>query len=262
LFKKLIGDYRGLIRVLGFGCASRWLAAVIVNLPGILRARNLQPADRAMGPGPFVIRFREGAVQFRITGTEAFSGIREMYVRDTYLRGGALDISDGDVVLDLGANMGNFSNLALAHGPHVRVIAVEPNRALNQEYWSSLALNPGFTERAELRRVFLGEESQKQHELRSDPRYAGVEWVKEEEFLSSCSIDCVDFLKCDIEGGEFALLRRGGRLLGMTRKLAIEVHHFAGDVDAFVNMLVAEGFQIKAMQRETDGTATVLAARP
>jgi len=261
LLKKLIGDYLGLIRVLGAGRANRWLAAVAASLPEILRVRNLQPADRAMGQGPFDIRFHDGSVRFRITGTEAFSGIREMYVRDTYLRGGTLGISDGDVVLDLGANMGNFSNLALAHGPNVRVIAVEPNIALNQEYWRSLALNPGFTGRATLRRAFLGEESTKQQELRSDPRYAGVEWLTEDEFLASCSVDRVDFLKCDIEGGEFALLRRGGRLLGMARRLAIEVHRFAGDVEAFIAMLDAEGFEVRAIQREVDGTATVLAAR-
>jgi len=114
-FKKLFGDFFGLSRILGPYFALKWASMILVHFPSILRRKDLQPADQAMGKGPFHVHFRSG-VDFRIIGNGVISGIREIYVRDVYLRYGLLTIEDGDVVLDLGANMGNFTNLALAHG--------------------------------------------------------------------------------------------------------------------------------------------------
>ena len=64
-----------------------------------------------------------------------------------------------------------------------------------------------------------------------------------------------------IEGGEFGLLHRKSALLGMTRKLAIEVRTFAGNVHAFIHMLKEVGFTVRHIQRDPDGSATVLPRR-
>lgn len=184
-----------------------------------------------------------------------------MYVRDVYLGKGALRIADGDVVVDLGANMGNFTNLALACGTRVRVVAVEPNRQLNQTFWRSLSLNAGHVERVTLVRAFLGGTGDLLGEMLTRPEYLAAEFISEADLIEAGALSRVDFLKCDIEGGEFGLLKRGSALLGMTRKLAIEVHAFAGDVDQFIHMLVDEGFSILRTKRDPDGSATVLAVR-
>lgn len=112
----ILADYLGLWRICGAWVANRWLLSIVANLRSVMREGNLQAADRLLGAGPFHIRF--GAVKhaFVIRAESAISGIREMYVRDCYLKSDALEIKDGDVVLDLGANVGNFTNLALAHG--------------------------------------------------------------------------------------------------------------------------------------------------
>lgn len=261
LLKKLVGDFFGLGAVLGFGYAIRWLFAIASSAREILTARNLQPADRRMGEGPFFVRMRRYAVEFLVVGKEAFSGIREMYVRDTYLRQGTLSIEDGDFVIDLGANMGNFTSLALAHGGNVRVLAVEPNSISNLTFWRSLALNSGFKGRATLVRAFLGAPGETQSRLSEMPEYRGASFISEEEFVRSYAIDRVDFLKCDIEGGEFDLLGLESALLKMARKLAVEIHSFAGDVDKFIEMLRTQGFTIGHIQRDPDGTATVLAVK-
>lgn len=260
LFKKLFGDFFGLVHVLGPFLALKWAAMVLLNARGIFRARNLQLADLAMGEGPFFIRFSSD-VYFRIAGPSAFSGIREMYVRDTYLRHGLLTIEDGDVVLDLGANMGNFTNLALAHGRSVRVISVEPGRDFNDTYRKSLALNAGFFDRVRLFRAFVGSMDEKQEKLLNTPQYSGAEWISEEQLISQAGFERIDFLKCDIEGGEFGLLHPGSRILAMAQKIAIEVHSFAGDVEQFLKMLVAQGFTLKYVQRDPDGTVTALGSR-
>lgn len=184
-----------------------------------------------------------------------------MYVRNTYLHDGVLTIEDGDVVLDLGANMGNFTNLALAHGSGVRAVSIEPGRDLNDVYRKSLALNASFVERTRLFRGFIGTMDAKQAEMLNDPQYMGAEWISEDQLIEQAGLTRVDFLKCDIEGGEFGLLHPESKLLAMTKKIAIEVHSFAGDVEQFLNMLVTQGFTLKYVQRDPDGTVTALGSR-
>jgi hypothetical protein len=187
-----------------------------------------------------------------VWGESAVSSIREMYVRNVYLHNRLLQIRDGDVVVDLGANMGNFTNLALAHGSKVRVIAVEPNEELNQIFEQSVGQNPGHRERVQLIRAVLGD---------CGPLSFSAPAKTEAELIEAGCIERIDFLKCDIEGGEFELLKPESRLLAMTRSLAIEIHAFAGDVESFVQMLIEAGFSIRSRSDAPDGSCTVLAAR-
>lgn len=257
VIKKVVNDLIGLYKVLGALYAMKWLGALAANNMEIIKKKNLQAADQRMGKGPFKVKFSD-SVMFWITGSGAFSGIREMYVRDVYLRRGVLEIENGDIVVDLGSNMGNFTNLALAHGPSVRVVAVEPNSELNRAWKESIHLNKGFAERADLIRAFVGDMGDLQQNLLHDPRYADARWLSENEFIAASKINHINFLKCDIEGGEFGLLMPGSKILSMTQKIAIEVHQFAGDVDAFLGMLSAEGFSIKYIQRDPDGSVIAL----
>ena len=258
--RKLIGDLLGLRRICGWRLALRWLVSVASNAPEIIRTGNLKAADVALGSGPFEVHHPAASQQFEITGPNAVSGIREMYVRDTYLHGGLLAIRDGDTVVDLGANMGNFTNLALAHGPAVRVIAVEPNARLNDLFERSLARN-GWRERVTLLRAFLGSDSVDPVVLASVEEYEGAELLDETAFIERARLDRIDFLKCDIEGAEFTLFDENSLLLEMTDKIAIEVHSFGGDVKAFISMLQQIGFRILEVKEDPDGTSTVLARK-
>jgi FkbM family methyltransferase len=257
----LLSDIFGVMRICGPLMGLRFALAVLANLPTILRLRNLQPADIALGDGPFLIKLST-CEPFRIEGKRAISGVREMYVRDCYLGGGALAIRDGDVVVDLGANMGNFTNMALAHGDKVRVVSIEPNLALNAKFETSVGLNSGFRDRVTLIRGFLGNKADATSELvETASVYAGAPWMTEDALIEAGSLDRVDFLKCDIEGGEYGLLGPHSRLLKMTRSLAIEIHSFAGDVDGFIDMLRGEGFAIRGCMDSPDHTVILLAER-
>jgi FkbM family methyltransferase len=258
--KKLIQDFFGITVVVGALTGVKWLFYVLLNFRHIVRDKNLARADAMMGGGPYAVKYAP-RVSFQVLGKEAFSGIREMYVRDVYLQHGILSIEDGDFVLDLGANMGNFTNLALAHGKNVRVLAVEPSNASNAEWQRSVSSNPGFEERTQLIRAFIGTMANKQERLLLSEHYSGAAWLSEAELIAAGSVMRVDFLKCDIEGGEYELLRPGSKILGMAHKIAIEVHQFAGDVDAFLRMLAEQGFNLKHIQRDPDGTVTVLGER-
>lgn len=90
------------------------------------RCGNLQLADIAMGEEPF--KARRGKSKAILSGQRCLSGIREVWVRDSYLGKDFLSIAPDVLVVDLGVNMGNFTLLALGHGRGVKVIAVEPSR--------------------------------------------------------------------------------------------------------------------------------------
>jgi FkbM family methyltransferase len=251
-------DFLGLTRICGPLVSLRWIWCVQLHLFAILKAGNLQAADEAMGVGPFEVTLKQYKCRFKIMGPRCISGIREMYVRDVYLKSRWLEIRPNDTVLDLGANMGNFTNMALAMEPTARVIAVEPSLNLNRVFEKSLDLNAGHLARTTLIRAILGEASEK---IKGDEYYAGAEYITEGELLERVKAPHIDFVKCDIEGGEFKLLTRGSKLLAMARALACEVHGDTRDITTFIGDIEAAGFTIGPTQRARDGGSAVFLAK-
>ncbi len=240
MLAKLFGDFRGIARVAGIGTAVRWLGCVALTLPATLRTRNLLAADRLMGNGPFRVRHAIGTAV--LTGESAFSGLREIWVRDVYAGGGFLQVPDHGTVVDLGANMGNFSAQALAANSTARLIAIEPSVQLGAKWAATMTTN-GFQDRAQLCRAFIGIFTDKQRrDFENDPAYGGAPTINEDEFLSRYAIRHIDFLKCDIEGSEFFMAESGSKLLDITDRVAIELHDFGGDPQHFLDNLKARGF--------------------
>ncbi len=259
---KLGRDLTGLARLCGPRVAIRWSSRLPFQLTTVFRRRDLQPADAAMGEGPFSVALPGWEHPFQVVGPAAFSGIREMYVRDVYRRDWWLKTGQDDVIVDLGANMGNFSAMALARDTAVHVIAIEPSRSLNSQLVRSLGLNRGFLERTQLIRAFVGSRGRtQQHIVSTDANYGDAEWMTEEDLIRRTGIRRIAILKCDIEGSEFGLLGPESKLLAMTTMLACEVHSFAGDVSAFVSGIEASGFVIGSIEHASDGSAILLARR-
>jgi FkbM family methyltransferase len=240
MLRKLISDFRGIARVCGVGPALRWLIYVTLTMPANLKAHNLLAADRMMGTGPFRVRHTIGNAV--LTGEGAFSGLREIWVRDVYAGGGFLHVPDRGTVVDLGANMGNFSAMALAANRSARLIAIEPSSSLGTKWAATMATN-GFENRAQLCRAFIGIFTEKQRlDFENDPAYGDVPTIDEDEFLKRYGIDHIDFLKCDIEGSEFFMAEPASHLLDITDRVAIELHDFGGDPKHFLDNLKERGF--------------------
>ena len=253
--KTIARDAKGIRATCGWSVALRWLWSIALTFLECLKARNLQPADRRMGCGPFAVR-RQSA-QAKLAGQRVFSGIREIWVRDVYLKNNYLKIPPGALVVDLGANMGNFTSLALAQHDDVRVVAVEPSLALSNSLRESLRLN-GWSDRASLKRAFLGATTKVQISVATDPDYRGAMYISEMAFLEEFDIKRVDFLKCDIEGSEFFLLDPDSKLLSITRNLAIEIHPWGGPVATFVDFVRNAGFEIGSVSKDASGTCIAL----
>lgn len=255
---KLLSDFLGIIRVAGPARALQWAGAVAVTMPKALKTRNLLAADRAMGEGPFTVW--HGKVRARLVGRSAFSGLREIWVREVYSRGGFLQIPDNGLVVDLGANMGNFSAMALASNPTARVIAVEPGARNVAKFHATMAAN-GFEKRATLCRAFVGMFSpQQESDVATDASYTDAERLSEVDFIARYGIERIAFLKCDIEGSEYFLLDPQSRLLDISDRIGIELHAFGGDVKAFLAELEHRGFTLEAVVWDGDD-CIALAAR-
>jgi FkbM family methyltransferase len=213
-----------------------------------------------MGDGPFEVSRK--SARAKLLGPQVFSGIREIWVRDVYLKNDYLKIAPGATVVDLGANLGNFTNLALAQHADVRAIAVEPSLPLSIFIRESLEVN-GWTNRAFVKRAFLGTETEVQAAVAAgDPAYSGAEYISEAAFLAEFNIDRIDFLKCDIEGSEFFLLDPQSKILSMTRNLAIEIHSAGGSIARFLDCVKSAGFQVGSVIEDGGGACIALCKRP
>jgi FkbM family methyltransferase len=259
LLRKVFADARGIALRCGWLIALRWLFNIVLTLPACLRSRNLQPADYRMGPGPFLVS--RGGTRAVLAGDQVFSGLREIWVRDVYLKNDYLKIPAGAaLVIDMGANMGNFTSLALAQHADVRVIAVEPSLSLTNILRSTAAKN-GWSDRISVKRAFIGTATRTQITISDSPDYTGAPFISEQEFLDELGIQKVDFLKCDIEGSEFFLLDPASKLLSITSNLAIEIHGWGGSLSNFLDHLRRAGFEIGSVEYDSAGCCIALCKR-
>jgi FkbM family methyltransferase len=248
-------DVLNCARVSGVATSAQWVGSLVRHAGECGKSRNLSPADVAMGDGPFLVQRKHA----RAVISGGFRLIREIWYRDVYLKDDFLQIAPDATVVDLGAHSGVFTLLALAHGPNVRVVSVEPNRDSNVRFEHNVALNGG-QDRVQLLRAFVGGNSSVQQLLSQRPEYAGAEFPTQEELLDAYGLTKIDFLKCDIEGSEFELLHEQSPLLARTRQLAIEVHDVVGDRREFLRRLERCGFEIGPV-RHSPGDCVALARR-
>lgn len=198
-----------------------------------------------MGDGPFNARLRNARAS--LVGGQVITGLREIWVRDVYL-GDFLSIAPDATVVDLGANMGVFSALALGHGPDVRLIAVEADPFHCRRFERLMSENR-WTGRAQLINAFVGGRAPFQNELLASGRCSAVPSIDQAEIVRRLPSEKVDFLKCDIEGSEFDLLAAPGPLIDITRQIALEIHPDCGDADALIDQLKKMGFEIRLDHR-------------
>ncbi|NLH39968.1 MAG: FkbM family methyltransferase [Elusimicrobia bacterium] len=165
----------------------------------------------------------------------------------------------GGLIVDMGANVGNFSVMALASHHDNRVIAVEANENLSAAFWDQMDLNDFPKNRIILDNFFLGNIGKKQEEMIVSMGLDSVETVSLEKFFSMHDISRINLLKCDIEGGEFGLFSEG-LLLEKIDQIVMEVHYAFGDKDKLFSELRKGGFSIR-INRETNSDCVLSAKK-
>lgn len=205
--------------------------------PTLARA-GLQPLDRRMGQSATSFRYRERLIQFdcgyadRIVadGTYAFGSVREILIRDCYLRHLPHDtLERTGTAVDLGANRGLFSMLAAAWA--TRVLSVDADPAFAEVRAHNARVN-GF-DHVVIETATVGRGGK----IGSD---RGCHIT---DLLDVHGLRTVDLLKIDIEGSEYALFDQTA-WLSRVHRLCMEVHPEYGTPERIVAALDSEGFTV------------------
>ncbi len=191
-----------------------------------------------------------------------------------------IDLQDA-LVIDLGANEGDFSAAILGIAPRARIVAVEPGPGPRKRLRRRLGANPN----VEIRDVAVSAEAGTQtfrltaHDHNSSllaPRpesqkAIGGGWeVREEIEVRTVSLDELvgdrepDVVKLDVQGAEMDVIRGGQAALRRTRAVLLEMNLFSqyeGDAtfDALHREMGRLGFELVNVQAPVttaDGTAT------
>lgn len=181
----------------------------------------------------------------------------EIFIRKVYEKNN-IKIKEGDIVVDIGSNIGMFAHYALKNKAK-SIICCEPNpkafAVLESVFCnnSKVCLNNFAISRNEtsLQLLYPEEYEFSGGEFISsnsavtwynrDFRSVGVKGICFSDFLNLNNITKIDFLKIDCEGGEFEILtpENGVLFKNNVKNLVLECH---GETDKIVDFLNAHSF--------------------
>ena len=205
---------------------------------------------------PLTIRLRGSGLQFRVRSAMDVWVVKETCLDRDYEQTAALQ--DQWTIIDIGAGLGDFTAYAAQRSPLGRVLAYEPfpeSFALLQQNVSlnnlrnvtaqpcAIAAQPGSL----ALNIGLGEAVQ-HSTTQAGTRTIDVPALTLRQVFAEHAIDRCDFLKMDIEGGEYAILRGvEPDILRHVQRIALEYHDNtpAGKHDELVTLLQANGFQVQ-----------------
>lgn len=230
------------LRILGIKNYILYLFLSLIHLPEIIRAGNLSPLDKIMGLKEYLIHYKGSKFFFdcffcdeRSGVHNSFSLIRELYIRDCYFRFHEREtFLDSKIVLDIGANCGDFSIMMASHAQKVICIEVQPifidliNHNMNINHFDNYSIES----------TFVGGKGSYKGNIQSKSTII--------EILDRNNLVNVDFIKLDIEGSEFELFETP-EWLERTKYLSMEVHPIFGDPQMILNVLERNGFRYTAV---------------
>ena len=161
-----------------------------------------------------------------------FGNVRELYGRDCYFAPFRFSGPIG-AFLDLGANRGMVSIMALSCLGADRAIGVEPQQKYEAILQLLLQANNLSSDRAPRYVRFITSPSV---EARDPAHHVSIATIRREQ-----GIDQFGLVKIDIEGGEIDLFREPD-WLAYTQNIAMEVHPPAGDLSGIPAALKDYGF--------------------
>jgi len=171
------------------------------------------------------------------------------------------EIQKGDIVLDIGANIGYYTLIAARLvGPEGKVFAFEPdpmnfnllkkNVEMNG-YRNVVLVNKAVASKTEKLRLFLSEENKADHRIYDshDGRLSiEIDAIRMDDFLAD-SDGRIDFIKMDIQGAEGGavqgmpiLLEKNRRLKMVTEFWPFGLKQFGVEPSEYIELFVKHGF--------------------
>jgi FkbM family methyltransferase len=196
----------------------------------------------------------------------------EVIERDYYRQYGKLEIKPGDTVFDLGSNCGSFSIVAGIDGAK-KIIAVEPHPDTISLLIQNLERNKNLF--AEPVTLFEGAVMGKANDkaplyLNNDPFGTGshtltlsalnkpvnyktieVKAITLDQLIEMTGTTSIDFLKADIEGAEYEVIKNCKKL-NIIRQMSFEWHHGVNNLAIFIIFLKQNGFNIAWVEGDNE----------
>jgi len=162
-----------------------------------------------------------------------------------------LPISEGDVVLDIGAHIGAFPILVALPRGAAKIICVEPDPIsvfllhLNtQDHTQVEILEGAIVSSNQLSNILLYQNARMATMHTTVPTRGRLKvLVRAHSFAEVLKVYKPTVIKIDIEGGEFAILKELCKLPEYVRSLAIEIHPYKGDRNHELSRVLADALQ-------------------
>lgn len=193
---------------------------------------------------------------------------------------------EGDIVVDIGAHMGRYTITSSKHvGPRGKVIAVEAHpynfKLLQRNRWLNgltnvTTINCAVYSKKDRLKLYLPDEEQgytMHHSLmtnylvskyseRIEQKYIEVEAHTLDNLLQRLGINQVNWIKIDVEGAEFEVLRGAKEIISGSNHLAILVEVHGKDTYApTMELLRFNNFKIEFEKTYDNGEKHVLARK-
>lgn len=180
-----------------------------------------------------------------------------------------VNVQPGDVVLDLGGNIGTFASYAISKGAS-KVYTVEPFKEYVDLLGTNLAryqdkvviipygasnttgesvINMNFENNTILDNVY------KENNWGSEDKKFTINTLDINDLLQRYNISRVDFLKVDIEGSEYAVFESlsADYLRNSVEKIAVEYHwNYQGQLSQVIKKLESCGFVVYQMETNSN----------
>ncbi len=232
---------------------SRWRNRMhyLLRMPGAYR--NWWSAFLPKLGISVVLELRRGPRYLVRAKSTDLSVLNEMFLMNPYLGSGYVSLPPNGVVVDVGANMGDFAMQAAAICSHGLVIAVEPMSKDVRQIELNRLLN-GF-DHVRIAHLALGN-CEGQIEIHSQGAQSSAFWGEGAtervrlttlgKLMSEMSIDHVDVLKMDCEGAEWQILPAAEDVLPRIRQICMEFHCAEGwTQEKLAGWLRERGYRVK-----------------
>ena len=186
--------------------------------------------------------FRIFGKKITLKGCEFFGFGSEIYIEKKYFPSSDFKITPNMTIIDLGANVGVFTVLAAILGR--RVIAVEIIQDFVEEIKKNVAMN-NCANKVIVMCGAIGYNTG--HTIKEIT--TNVNKLEMQDIIKKYDINIVDFLKIDIEGSEFDVIKKDSNWLSRVKLIAIEIHSQYGDAYNLKTILEKKGFEVNLIDQ-------------
>lgn len=242
------------IKVLGLKTTMKMWKGLVLNLAQIGRERNLIPIDKYMSKerkmrihhayGSFFVNpsYVDQAI---VEESYCFGSVRELYVNNCYFKYHNFDKKEIKTVVDFGANRGMFSTMCTPFAKKIVAIEAIPKYIEIIKY--NVAELNGFNN-IEIGNFFISNQKEGVSEF-------GSPFITIDGMLTKYGLTEIDFLKIDIEGGEFEIFDK--LPFDRIKYLSMEVHRDIGYPQNIIDTLKKNNFDLITTTSHFDITTDV-----